>query len=400
LPAASEYLEALNHRGEDMKRLVIAACLLALCSGCMEQQVRNRAMNIANTTTDLLYIEVLDNVARTLDDPSEMPYFNAPAAATAQVQQSLSVTGTPTWGWVGSAAPAFLFYSLPAAFAPSQTDNESWQMSPLCDPDRLYLMHLAYLKAIGCLTAEGEQTLNEYYSARDHWVEIGLKQTNFSNAVWSDSDKLIARQKAVLAGLPDYHEFAWGPDWQNERAKLFNYAVKVGRAPKDGQANDYVQAITSQEYLNLELGATLDDDPNYQRLLAEYNMMLPQPAQPPPTGALTPSTRAASTSSSTGSSSSSGAAGGSAAAASGGKPPLPIHIHYEAFIQQGWFGRGRKCDVPKDACFVGHHCNTYVWVDMSHLDGLNRFTLAILDFYNIGNSGGNNLPQPPVSTLK
>ncbi len=48
-------------------------------------------------------------------------------------------------------------------------------------------------------------------------------------------------------------------------------------------------------------------------------------------------------------------------------------------IPKGWYTVGRKCDVPECACYVGHYCNTYVWVTADGLDGLTRFTMTIVD---------------------
>ena len=50
----------------------------------------------------------------------------------------------------------------------------------------------------------------------------------------------------------------------------------------------------------------------------------------------------------------------------------------EIEVPVGWFCVGRKSDVPKDACFVGHYCETYVWVPPQGVDDLSRFTLIIL----------------------
>ena len=47
-------------------------------------------------------------------------------------------------------------------------------------------------------------------------------------------------------------------------------------------------------------------------------------------------------------------------------------------IPKGWFSVGGKHDVPKDACFVAHYCDTYVWVMPDGIDGLSRFTITIL----------------------
>ncbi len=47
-------------------------------------------------------------------------------------------------------------------------------------------------------------------------------------------------------------------------------------------------------------------------------------------------------------------------------------------VPVGWFCVGRKSDVPRDACFVGHYCDNYVWVTPNHFDDLSHFTLIVL----------------------
>lgn len=51
----------------------------------------------------------------------------------------------------------------------------------------------------------------------------------------------------------------------------------------------------------------------------------------------------------------------------------------EHYIPQGWFGRRCRRDVPNAACYVGHCCDTYVWVLPVGVKALSRFTLSILD---------------------
>jgi hypothetical protein len=50
----------------------------------------------------------------------------------------------------------------------------------------------------------------------------------------------------------------------------------------------------------------------------------------------------------------------------------------EVLIPRGWYQVGKKHDVPKDACYVGHHCETYVWVMPEGVGALSRFTLTVL----------------------
>jgi hypothetical protein len=46
---------------------------------------------------------------------------------------------------------------------------------------------------------------------------------------------------------------------------------------------------------------------------------------------------------------------------------------------RGWYGVGGKKDVPRDACYVGCHCGTYVWVLPGGINDLALFTMGALD---------------------
>ena len=49
-----------------------------------------------------------------------------------------------------------------------------------------------------------------------------------------------------------------------------------------------------------------------------------------------------------------------------------------ARIRPGWFHVGRKRDVPRDACYVGHHGGRYVWVGPEGREALTEFTLTVM----------------------
>lgn len=61
---------------------------------------------------------------------------------------------------------------------------------------------------------------------------------------------------------------------------------------------------------------------------------------------------------------------------SNGRAHIPSADEFE--VPVGWFRMGRKCDVPKNACYVGHHRDRYAWVTAEGVEGLSQFTLAIL----------------------
>ena len=64
----------------------------------------------------------------------------------------------------------------------------------------------------------------------------------------------------------------------------------------------------------------------------------------------------------------------------------------ECVIPKGWYGQGCQHEVPECACYVGHYCDTYVWVDASGLDGLTKFTMTVIDL-------ATGKPHAPTKTV-
>jgi hypothetical protein len=52
-------------------------------------------------------------------------------------------------------------------------------------------------------------------------------------------------------------------------------------------------------------------------------------------------------------------------------------------IPTGWFGCGKKRDIPKDACFIGKYGNCYAWVCPEHRTELAAFTLTVLNLATV-----------------
>jgi hypothetical protein len=64
----------------------------------------------------------------------------------------------------------------------------------------------------------------------------------------------------------------------------------------------------------------------------------------------------------------------------------------DCVIPMGWYLVGCKKDVPKDACYVGHYCNSYVWVTPEGIEGLTRFTMTVIDL-------ATGKPHAPMKTV-
>jgi hypothetical protein len=52
-------------------------------------------------------------------------------------------------------------------------------------------------------------------------------------------------------------------------------------------------------------------------------------------------------------------------------------------IPTSWFGYGRKHDVPRNACFVGHYGKCYTWVGPAQRAALAEFTLTVLNLASV-----------------
>jgi hypothetical protein len=64
----------------------------------------------------------------------------------------------------------------------------------------------------------------------------------------------------------------------------------------------------------------------------------------------------------------------------------------ECLIPMGWYCVGRKHDVPKEACYVAHYDDIYVWVMPQQLEGLTLFTMTVIDL-------ATGKPHAPTKTV-
>lgn len=51
----------------------------------------------------------------------------------------------------------------------------------------------------------------------------------------------------------------------------------------------------------------------------------------------------------------------------------------DCVLPRGWYHSGCKREVPKDACYVAHYGDTYVWVMSDGIEGLTLFTMTVID---------------------
>jgi hypothetical protein len=154
-----------------MGRLLIAAAFLVVASGCQEIQVRKKSNRLVSTVPDLYYEQVLENIARTIAQPGSIPYFATPTQGTNQNTRQFQASYTPGWDLITS-SPGLGFFGRylldkQAVGLQGQVQNQqSFQLAPVIDPDKLFYLQTAFRIAAGdaTITNDDVDDLHDLYS--------------------------------------------------------------------------------------------------------------------------------------------------------------------------------------------------------------------------------------------
>jgi hypothetical protein len=120
-----------------MKAWKFGLLLGLLCTGCTHTQLARQTLKQETTLTDLQYQQVLDNLAMFSCNAGALPYFAQTSTGTAQLaDQGQGMLGL---GWMEGGVNSQML-NLQA----SRQLTESWNLSPVLDPDKLYRMRCAY----------------------------------------------------------------------------------------------------------------------------------------------------------------------------------------------------------------------------------------------------------------
>lgn len=170
-----------------MIRIVATVSLLLLFSGCQIAQLSRETTLQAPTVTDIYYSQVLGNIAALHESPELLPYFSVAGTSVNQIQLALQMQGSIGIDLLTNIPKsAFAWYLDKTSLAPqgSEQKTDSWTSATTTDPDELYLMQSAYLKAMGSTDATrdaalrnffGDSTSSRYHFINPGWFAIGCK---------------------------------------------------------------------------------------------------------------------------------------------------------------------------------------------------------------------------------
>jgi hypothetical protein len=186
-----------------MRRCIVAiagALVVSMTVGCQESRLRNRTVMQAVTVNDLYHYQVLNNLAMIHADSGAMPYFSQPNQGTNQNSNSLTSNYTPGWDFItakGVFIGGWLFDKNTAAFGGTTQNTETWQTLPTTNPDKIYLLKLAYDRTLGRNLGDKQVSLTTFMtqyqtpfaqdyldSMRPGWYCVGTRKEVAKNAIY------------------------------------------------------------------------------------------------------------------------------------------------------------------------------------------------------------------------
>lgn len=112
------------------------SCLFSL--GCTDHFLRKHTARTASTLTDIMFQQVMDNVAMFCCEPDTLPHFAILGDGTTQLQDSAQATVTPKW------KNPLEFVDLTLGMNGQHQLMENWKLQPVMSAGRLKRMRAAF----------------------------------------------------------------------------------------------------------------------------------------------------------------------------------------------------------------------------------------------------------------
>jgi hypothetical protein len=164
-----------SYLGSSMARFIGAiVCILVagLTLGCQSTVVEHGAHELTATIPSLYYDEVLDNLAKLMDNPQTMPYFGVPSIGAHTNFQQFNAAYSPEFDL--NVAHHWLFDKQPIGLTGQVQNQEQLQLQPVINPDKLFLMRYAYWQVMGYPRPHdpiGDTYLKKYYSVTNNYFD-------------------------------------------------------------------------------------------------------------------------------------------------------------------------------------------------------------------------------------
>jgi hypothetical protein len=319
------------------------AIALVVLPGCTAVRLKNSVLQQTQTLTDLQYMQVLNNIAMFYQNPFALPSQVTLADGSAQIADS------------GAAGILFDIdggvINHPTLSA-SRTAVQQWGMSPIIDDTALKLLQLAYQRAIGfevdlANSGDPDDAPNGFANTLAHQLkdQISPQDQDLRYMMLEDQFEEFKRKK--------FEEYDRRIDEKLKQKGANGLTLEEARANVRDAGSDLYRS--SPNFYDSERTGTNDEF-----LITQYENLSDLDIE--------------------------------CVTVSLGQFQFATPTIKEVrrlvketqddlrHISSGWCRFGARKDVPKDACYVGHCGDRYVWVCPDGLSDLSRFTLKILSF--------------------
>jgi hypothetical protein len=192
--------------------LTVALCLAVFQVGCTHRQLAHNTVTQANTHTDIIYRQVLNNLAASECNPEVLPHFSVVGTGGTLVIDSANTSLGLDWD-------AFGFTGASLGLGADRSFEDGWTLAPVTNPDKLRAIRSFYqLTTRGNTTdAQGYALLQAYLGpaperqAQHGWYGTGRKKNVPKNAcyvaccgdryVWVTADGLEGLSQMSLTVL-------------------------------------------------------------------------------------------------------------------------------------------------------------------------------------------------------
>jgi len=343
-----------------MLRFSLLSAVVTIAVGCQNVQVQKKSNELVTTVPDLYYQEVVDNLAMSVAKPGSLPYFCLPTQGTETNTRTLNASYTPGWDFITNSAKVFgyLLDKQSATLGGTVANAEAYQLQPICDPDKLFLLQIALRIATGQPVCKGErEVFNEYYDARSDVLPIYFY---YYHAITNDC--------LHKCGIKNWMKPPGGPCPPTSSAATGPEEVPAAKRVTGKFAESEMPTVAAANENALEPLPPLPNEQPYFSIV-DGKKSAAKPAATNTQRRYQP-------------------------------PPCPDDCCCDNPQPASWFGISvNKHDVPRCACYVGHCCNIWVWVLPENTPELTRFSLALIDIASIGSQTAfNETIKPPSST--
>jgi len=360
------------HKEGNVRPWSILVAIIGLCSGCTSVALERNTVKQASTLTDLQYQQVLDNLAMFACNPDAMAWHLKLNSGTVQVTDQVS-------GAFLASLPSAVSDSVKYLFQPSAAAQRGlvgqWNVIPTVDPDDLQALQLAYQKAIYPLDEEGkirdaiydqicEMTV-KYDILLDHetidkLIEHMKRKKDASTQQYSETEEEFNARKWDLKRK--FHELQKELDEQFDRIAEISKVTQKNLEKATTREQRYEAQSKAQAQKTEVMQYRVGVEDQIVKLIREI-CDLPYIPRYPATGR--------------------GEHNPAVIGQIQDKIKALVDLAEEPKFAIPWVCVGKKKNVPKCACYVGHYCNCgcdcYVWVMPEHRANLRDFTLTVLN---------------------